>query len=293
MRAIAAFALVAFLHQAGPPQPQPAPQPGTAVVSGQVLDATANKPVGGVTVMFATGAPPAVLDSGTQVPPPARTRAGMAITNAQGRFVFRNVPAGTLSLIAIAEGFAPGDRTSSSAGPAAFAVADGACHGCQRSDLAIMTISGFVRDDRGQPVVGVPVWGMRRSMSGGRMNVSLTGGQGESTDDRGFYRISGLMPGSYVVAIRLSTHAVSIATSDAYKAAVASGTTSTITGSWPSTGALGIEGGGIIIDDFQARVPSGQPPLLPGPNNTLLVHPAALRRATGRRGDRHRSRRRR
>ena len=276
MRAIAAFALVAFLHQAAPPQPQPTPQPGTAIVSGQVLDATTKRPVGGVSVMLAKGTPLGVLDSGNQVVPTAQGRTGVAVTNAQGRFVFRDVPAGEFWLNAQAEGYAPGASGRKRIGGAgmSFTVKDGArIIDANLQIWKFASISGIVRDDRGEPIVGVPVWAMRRSLTGGQLSLSLSYGHGGSTDDRGMYRIDSLMPGSYVLAIRLSTHTVPIATSDAYRAAVASGTTATITRSWMETGAIGIEGGGIVVDDFQVRVPIGQPPVLPGPNKTLLIHP--------------------
>lgn len=276
MRAIAALALVAFLHQGGPGQQQAPPPPGTAVVSGQVLDATTNKPVGGVGVTLASGAPMGVLESGNQIVPPLQRRSGVAVTNSQGRFVFRDVPAGEFWITAVAEGYAPGaSGRKRIGGPGTtFTVKDGA----RVTDAHIhiwklAAVSGIVRDDRGEPIVGVPVWAMRRSLTGGQLSLSLTGGRGESTDDRGMYRIDGLSPGSYVLTVRLSTHAVPVATSDAYRAAVASGTSAAMTRTWSETGALGIEGGGIIIDDFQARVPTGQPPVLPGPNKTLLVHP--------------------
>ena len=278
MRAIATLALVAFLHQGLPGQrgQTAPPQPGTAVVSGQVLDATTNKPVGGVSVMLAPGTPLGVLESGNQIVPPGARRTGVAVTNAQGRFVFRDVPAGEFWLNAQAEGYAPGATGRKRIGGAGttFTVKDGA----RITDANVRiwkhaAVSGVVRDDRGEPIIGVSVWAMRRSLTGGQLSLSLTGGGSEVTDDRGMYRIDRLTPGTYVFTVRLATQSVPVATADAYRAAVASGTTSTITTAWSQTAALGIEGGGIVIDDFQVRVPSGQPPVLPGPNKTLLVHP--------------------
>src|SRR5262245_56268502 len=260
------------------PSPSPAPQPGTAVVTGQVLDATTGRPVAGATVTMGMGAPGPAFNQ-TQAPARGTSRIGMALSNAQGRFVFRDVPAGEFSITASMEGYMPGatGRRRIGGPGSTFTVKDGArITDANVRVWRLASISGVIRDDRGEPVVGVPVWAMRRSMTGGRLNISLTGGRGESTDERGHYRIPSLAPGSYVVAIRSVTQSVPVALSDSYFGAVVSGTSGAITRSWPESGALGIEGGGIVIDNFQVRVPNGLPPVLPGPNGTLLVHPGTF-----------------
>jgi len=60
-------------------------------------------------------------------------------------------------------------------------------------------ISGTVRDERGEPVVGVFVRALAKLRMGGR--EELAAGPMTVTDDRGLYRISGLMPGRYVIQV--------------------------------------------------------------------------------------------
>ena len=73
----------------------PVQAPGTGVVAGQVIDQTTKRPVAGAVVTLSVMAGPG------QAPiPPAQARRGVAVANAEGRFVFRDVPAGTFSLTA-------------------------------------------------------------------------------------------------------------------------------------------------------------------------------------------------
>ena len=61
-------------------------------------------------------------------------------------------------------------------------------------------ITGIVTDARGEPVTGVPVRAI--TMGGGNLSSlsSFLGGGGNSeTDDRGIYRIYGVLPGQYMV----------------------------------------------------------------------------------------------
>ena len=58
-------------------------------------------------------------------------------------------------------------------------------------------ITGTVTDSKGQPVVGVPI--QATPPSGGSSIGSFMGGMAAETDDRGIYRIFGLLPGQYVV----------------------------------------------------------------------------------------------
>jgi protocatechuate 3,4-dioxygenase beta subunit len=257
--------------------PAPPPATGTALVAGQVIDATTRRPVGGpivtLSAVTARPGPPA-----TQPVPPASTRRGVAVADTDGRFVFRDVPAGSYALSATLEGYAPGATgRRRPGGPAQeFTVADGA-----RVTDAVVTmwrlaaISGIVRDDRGEPAVGVTVWAMRRVMNAGRMELTFTGGTAEATDDRGHYRLANLMPGSYVVGIRMSTQSAAMSTVDAYQAAVTSGTTAAMMQDFSATGALQIESTGLTVGDWRVAVSIGMPSPLPGPSGTLLVHPAA------------------
>jgi hypothetical protein len=62
------------------------------------------------------------------------------------------------------------------------------------------TISGVLTDSKGNPAARVPVSVRRWGMQGGRRTMVASGVGTFATDDRGRYRIYGLLPGEYVVA---------------------------------------------------------------------------------------------
>ena len=64
--------------------------------------------------------------------------------------------------------------------------------------MKLAAISGTVRDDGGDPVVGVDVLAFRRASLQGRPPVLAWDGRAK-TDDRGQYRLTRLMPGDYYV----------------------------------------------------------------------------------------------
>jgi hypothetical protein len=78
-------------------------------------------------------------------------------------------------------------------------LADGATITDARLQLMKLgTIGGTVRDDGGDPVVGVDVLAFRRASVQGRPPV-LAGDGRSRTDDRGQYRLTGLLPGEYYI----------------------------------------------------------------------------------------------
>jgi len=254
-------------------------QAGTAVVAGQVIEASSGKPAGGALVTLAIGAPPAVQPTGVVPFPPAQSRRGTAVANADGRFVFRDVPAGTYSLTATLNGHAPGasGRRRPSGPGQPFTVKDGA-----RISDAVVTvwrlgaISGFLRDDHGDPAVGISVWAMRQVMNAGRSELTLTGGGVEATDDRGYYRVPNLQPGNYVVTVRTNPQSAAVATVDTYQAAVTSGSSAAMRSEWMQTGGMFLSTTGLVVDGWQVSVSIGMPQPLPGPNGTVLLHPTVF-----------------
>ncbi len=64
--------------------------------------------------------------------------------------------------------------------------------------MKLGTISGAVRDDAGDPVVGIEVIAFRRTSLQGRPPV-LAGDYRSRSDDRGQYRLTGLLPGEYYI----------------------------------------------------------------------------------------------
>ena len=235
------------------------------------------------------GAPPS--------PSSAPVRRAAAVANAEGRFVFRDVPAGTYTLAATRNGYSPGatGRRRPGGPTRTFTIADGArVTDTVVSMWRLSTISGSVRDDRGEPVIGVYVSAMRLMTFGGRTLLNFGGG-GEATDDRGHFRIHNIESGSYVLMLRATPQSVSVATVERYWAAAASGTVAAMARELRMGGALDLAKQGVVVDGWQVAT-SSDPLILPGPNGTILM-PAMtfsgnVRVAAGRNRHRTRSRRR-
>jgi len=156
--------------------------PATGFVSGQVVDQSSGSGIAGVTVEFIGG-------GGRAGGPRQRP----VITDAQGRFYFATIAAGSYGIFASKPGYAaPFDfiRTT--------IVGDGErITDAKVSLVKLGAISGTLRDDAGEPMAGVTVLGLRRSLINGRSTMSTP--SRALSDDRGVYRMAGLRPGDYVI----------------------------------------------------------------------------------------------
>ena len=178
-------ALPASVFQATAAQnPAPPPRP-TGVATGRVLDVETGRPVPGavVTLMGAE-----------------RPRATQA--DADGRFRFTEVPRGAM-LFATRRGYLDwaSSRRPWDPGGRLF-LRDGDT----RADVVLYlikeaVISGRVVDESGDPVVGFEMTVLSRTYVAGRPVFQRVEPPRESprTDDRGMYRIAGLLPGEYLV----------------------------------------------------------------------------------------------
>lgn len=275
--ALAAAALIGLADGVSAYSQQPPAQPaapGTAVLAGQVIDETAKQPLGGVVVTLSLVSPP-----GRAGGPATNVRRASAVSSAEGRFVFRDVPAGKFIVTSTLAGYSAGAVGQMRiAGPSRpVDVASGA----RLADLVVRmwrlsTISGVVRDDLGDPLVGVSVRALRLSMTSGQPELTFSGG--EATDEQGRFRVSGLSPGTYAVAVLGSTHTNPVATVRNALQVRAPAATGGRPGmgiareGWES-GAIQIERSGVEVDGWQASVSIGSPQPLPGPEGTLLLHP--------------------
>lgn len=159
-----------------------------ALLMGVVVDALDERPVAHAEVTLG-GAPPTAKNT-------------RVLTDAEGRFVFMDLPGGTYTLTATKSGYAEGAhgrrRPLGLSQPVALADVE------RLGDLTIplwkfAAISGTVTDEAGEPMVGIAVRVMSRTVMAGKQKF-VPGATGR-TDDRGLYRIASLIPGDYAVVV--------------------------------------------------------------------------------------------
>jgi hypothetical protein len=186
---VAAAALLVLIATAWPagqvaqgPQPQGPPPSGTAFLAGQVVDVPAGRPVAQAIVTL----------SGRMAGPTPRTLTqGPITTDAQGRFAFGSLPAGTYSVQASRAGYILWQAMP------VVLDEDSRVLDVRPRLIQQASISGTLRDENGDPVVGTSVIAFRSFTYNGR--PSLQPSQPARSDDRGVYRFGAIAPGDYVV----------------------------------------------------------------------------------------------
>lgn len=174
-----------FGQEPGLPAAQNA-APATGLILGQVIDVGSGKPVSGVTVQLNRVAGPRGQGGVAQSP---------VLTDSEGRFYFGRLLPGSYAFITTRTGY-------SVLSPQAVQRVVELGNGERITDVRVSVvklaaINGTVRDEGGDPVVGVTVIAFRRGVINGRA-VMQAGSQARS-DDRGAYRVSNLQPGAYVI----------------------------------------------------------------------------------------------
>jgi hypothetical protein len=228
------------------------PVVGTGLILGQVVDA-AGGGVSGVIVtlsggLFQAGGFNTNLYASPIAGGPRRTQ-----TNASGRFVFSDLPAGAYSLDATKPGYVGGALGRFRPGGIAqsLTLADGERNNSVKISIwKYAAISGTLIDDAGEPLVGVTVQALRRSYEVGRAQFGAT--SSISTDDRGAFRLASLTPGDYVLCVTATQSTVPIALAEAYAQARLAGNNDfprELSASG-ATSALGFSGGGIRVGDY-------------------------------------------
>jgi carboxypeptidase family protein len=120
-----------------------------------------------------------------------------ARVDSEGRFGFDEVPAAVYIILATAPGYI--DPSLSAGTPLQW---PRYLIGAQVRITLIKggVITGSVTNSRGEPVVGAPVHATLASGSPSPLVSILSGGGISESDDRGIYRIYGLLPGQYTVS---------------------------------------------------------------------------------------------
>ena len=194
VRVVAAVSVLALSSFVSAPQAPPVQRPSavpvaTGVVAGSVTSADTNQPIRRASVRLAGVSP-------------VSTRT--ATTDSDGGFVITGIPAGTYTLSASKPGYldmvlgarrpgVPRAGTLLQIGPAQ-----------KIENLALRlprggVITGTITDEFGDLAFNTTVRVMRYVYDNGK-KYATTFGQQDVTDDRGNYRIAGLMPGEYIVS---------------------------------------------------------------------------------------------
>lgn len=175
--------------------PAPDASRGSSVLRGQIVAADSGVPIRRAQVRI----------SGVGL-----RESRVAITDAQGRFEIRELPAGRYTVTASKGGFVTlqfGQRRPGESGTP-LEIGD-----TQTLDKVIVglprgsVIAGRITDEFGEPVVNAGVTAMHYAFVGGTRQLVPAGAR-DTTDDQGQYRLFGLAPGDYLVSAVLRTREV-------------------------------------------------------------------------------------
>src|SRR5579862_7587394 len=161
-------------------------QSGRFTLSGQVVDGVSGSPLAGVDVTLQTDQ--------------YETAAETFAADQQGRFAFRNLPAGGYILSAESPAFGVAHYGGAADPTYTRTIRLGAEQGDRVVLFRIMprgVIEGTVRDEFGEPVLGSLVLLLRPTWHAGRTNTDSV--LQRQTDDRGRFRFGNLPPGGYMV----------------------------------------------------------------------------------------------
>lgn len=178
-------ALISLLLQAAAPQ-------ATASIEGVVVKAGSNEPLAGVSVELsrAAGAPAG--------------QAATVITADDGRFVFRDVAAGSYRLVATRgdSQYAPAEFGQREPGGRGLTIDLGSGQRMMNARLEMAptgSIGGRVFDADGEPLANARVMALNSVYRDGRRLMNIV--EAVRTNDQGEYRLFWLMPGRYYVGV--------------------------------------------------------------------------------------------
>jgi len=174
-------------------QPQRVDAPrGTSILRGQIVAADSGSPIRRAQV---------------RVTSPDAREGRVATTDQQGRFEFKELPAGRYTMTASKGGFVSlqyGQRRPSESGTP-IELADGQT--MEKLAIALprgSVLGGRITDEFGEPVANASVSAWRYAYAGGARRMMPAGQNSrDTTDDQGHFRLFGLPPGDYYVSATL------------------------------------------------------------------------------------------
>jgi hypothetical protein len=188
-------ALVVTVPARTPVQASQTKEP-TCSISGRVT--IAGLPARGITVLLLSG------EDGPIDRPVAK-----ATTDRDGHFQMTGVPAGQHLLQAFAPALivAPTDNMMGRSGKVINITAGEALEGMDIALTRGAAITGRVSDAEGQPLIQENVQLFAVTEQGRKAPAYMPYGSMSTTDDRGVYRLFGVLPGRYIVSVGVDTNA--------------------------------------------------------------------------------------
>ena len=192
--------------EAQQPAPAAAQTSATGVIAGRLVRVDNNQPVRKAQVAISA---------------PANRIDRMTTSDADGRYSFDKLPAGEYSIVASKPGYVDMVFGARRPGRGVAGTPITLVQGQKIDNVNLQmrlgsVISGTVHDEFGDPAYNTPVRALRFVYQNGFRNLTLAGS--DTTDDRGAYRIAGLMPGEYLVsAVPRETVATATATAEAIR----------------------------------------------------------------------------
>lgn len=198
------------------------PKTGTGRLRGRALGAETGSPVRRAVIRISSP------DIGAKT----------AMTDAEGRYEFRDLPAGRFNLSASKAGYVTMQYGQTRPFEQGKAIDLGDAQVMDKADFQMprgSVISGRVVDEFGDPMSEAMVMAMRSVWSGGRRRLQPTG-RSAMTNDLGQFRIYGLSPGDYFVSATMRGGAEMAAVEMAMASMMGGGGSGGPVGSTPSSG---------------------------------------------------------
>jgi hypothetical protein len=236
---------------------------GTGALSGVVTDGKTGLPLEGALVH---------LTGGGQAP--SGPRPGQ-VTDSKGRFIFTHLPPFADYVVSAARaGYLSGGYKRAPGVTTAARIALGDAEWLQSADVQLWkpaSITGVIRDELGDPVVGVPVRALASVQIAGRRHQAA--GPAAMTDDRGMYRLADLRPGDYLIHVPSVQITLPATIGAGRPTAGRTGGPASATGALPNVPAI-VRGEGItgLMVDYYATPPPGSGAMA----YAMAFHPSAL-----------------